>query len=86
MEIVAVSAVGAEGLALHEHHEKKGAKKEDEAYGEKSYHHFYHHKEGEDVVDYEEEKQHKYVEHLDELGVAAAGAYVLVLLYLFIII
>uniref|UniRef100_A0A2C9WHD1 Uncharacterized protein n=1 Tax=Manihot esculenta TaxID=3983 RepID=A0A2C9WHD1_MANES len=77
VEIVAVSAVGAEGLALHEHHEKKGAKKEDEAYGEKSYHHFYHHKEGEDVVDYEEEKQHKYVEHLDELGVAAAGAYVL---------
>lgn len=48
---------------------------------EENYHYFYHHKEGEDVVNnMEEEKQHKYLEHLDELGVVA-GAYTLVLLY-----
>ncbi|XP_021596602.1 uncharacterized protein LOC110603184 isoform X3 [Manihot esculenta] len=73
-ETVAVAITEAEGCAFHEHHKKKEAKKEDEVAYEKKH---YYHKEGEIVVDYGEDKHHKYSENLSRPDVIAASVYAL---------
>lgn len=73
--------LGAKGFTFHGHHVKKEAKKDDEVEHEnKQYHHFYLHKEGENVVDYKEEKHQKHFQNFAKPDAVEAGAYTLVLL------